>query len=64
MALRHTVYAQLDKLFSFSLPESTLEILAKACEQYTVTQLDREFSTLSFFHTVTDEPMPVTPTDI
>ncbi len=64
MALRHTVYAQLDKLFSFSLPESTLEILAKACEQYTVTQLDREFSTLSFFHTVTDEPIPVTPTDI
>lgn len=63
MALRHTVYAQLDKLFSFSLPDSTLAVLAKACEQYTITQLDREFSTLSFFHTVSDDTPSALPTD-
>lgn len=54
MALRHTVYAEFEKLFAFSLPESTLKAFARACEMYTVAAIEKEPSTLTFFRTVSE----------
>ena len=52
-ALRHTIYAEFDKLFSFQLPEEALEQLAKASEAYTLCRLERGFTTLDFYHSCT-----------
>ena len=49
-ALRHTVYADFEKLFSFTLPEAGLRALAAASERYVLCTLDRGFQTLTFFH--------------
>ena len=49
-ALRHTVYADFEKLFSFTLPEAGLHALAAASERYVLCTLDRGFQTLIFFH--------------
>ncbi len=48
-ALRHTVYAELEKLFSFRLPEEGLCVLGHAAEQYVLSQLGRGFATLDFY---------------
>lgn len=48
--MRHIVYADFEKLFSFSLsPESTKE-LSEAAERYTLCTLGRGFNTLDFYH--------------
>ena len=49
-ALRHTIYADFEKLFSFRLPPAGLKALAAASERYTLCTLDRGFQTLDFFH--------------
>ena len=49
-ALRHTIYAVFEKLFSFRLPPAGLKALAAASERYTLCTLDRGFQTLDFFH--------------
>ena len=49
-ALRHSIYADFDKLFSFSLPPEGLKQAAKASERYVVHTLQRGFSTLEFYH--------------
>ena len=33
-ALRHTIYADFNKVFAFTLPEKDLKTLAKASESY------------------------------
>ncbi len=54
MALRHTVYAQPEKLFAFTLnPESQKE-LARASERFVQAQLERSFKTLDFYHQMTE----------
>lgn len=52
-ALRHTIYAEFDKLFSFQLPAEGLEQLARASEAYTLCRLERGFTTLDFYHSCT-----------
>ncbi len=60
MALRHTIYADMEKLFGFSLSASGRKQLAKASEEYTLNTLERGFRTLDFFHHVfADSPEPV-----
>ena len=49
-ALRHTVYADFSKLFAFSLPEAGRKRLAYLSERYLLSQLDRGFATLQFYH--------------
>ncbi len=56
MALRHTIYADLEKLFGFSLSAGGQKLLAKASEEYTLSTLERGFKTLDFFHDVYLEP--------
>lgn len=49
-ALRHTVYADFDKLFAFRLPEAGLWEVARASEAYVLNTLGRSFPTLDFYH--------------
>lgn len=51
-AARYIVYGDAKKLFSFSLPETSLRKLANATEAFMLTQLEREFSTLDFFRQI------------
>ncbi len=47
--LRHTVYADLDKLFAFRLPEAGLRELEQVSEQYLLHTAGRGFQTLEFY---------------
>ena len=49
-ALRHTVYADFDKLFAFRLPQAGLWQVARASEAYVLSTLGRSFPTLDFYH--------------
>lgn len=48
-ALRHTIYADFDKLFSFSLSSSSLKLLNTITESHLSTITDKDFLTLQFF---------------
>lgn len=52
-AMRHLVFAELPKLYSFSVSESSLLQLSDACESYLISQLERSFATLEFYKSVT-----------
>lgn len=54
-AMRHILYADSGKLFSFSLSPLSLRELSQACEQYMKAQLSRTFKTLEFYHTLAPE---------
>lgn len=49
-ALRHILYGDPKRLFSFRLDQTGLDCLAKVCEGFLRTQLDRGFRTLDFYH--------------
>lgn len=49
-ALRHILYGDPKRLFSFQLDQTGLDCLAKVCEGFLRTQLDRGFRTLDFYH--------------
>lgn len=51
-ALRHTIYADDEKLFSFALPDDDLEVLNTAAESYLKYQFERDFKTLTFYKTI------------
>ncbi len=51
-ALRHCALADLHKLYSFSLAEHSLPLLASACERYLVSRLERSFRTLEFYNQI------------
>lgn len=48
-ALRHTVYADFDKLFSFELREELLEPLSLAAERYIACMTQKDYPTLQFY---------------
>ena len=48
-ALRHTVYADFEKLFAFELREELLEPLSFASERYVAYMTQKEFPTLQFY---------------
>lgn len=48
-ALRHTIYADFEKLFSFSLSQDSLKLLNVATESYLSSITERDFMTLQFF---------------
>lgn len=49
-AMRHVVYGDPKRLFSFSMDGRALERMSSACEEFLLTQLDRGFRTLDFYH--------------
>ena len=51
-AMRHCVYAESKKLFSFSLSERSLPVFERAAEEYVVKRLDRSFTTLEFYRSI------------
>ncbi len=51
-AMRHIIYAPMEKLFSFALPEDALKRLSAVTEQYIHAQIDKHFPTLDFYHTL------------
>lgn len=51
-ALRHTIYADDGRLFSFSLPEDDLKQLNTVTETYIFNMLERNFKTLQFYKTI------------
>ena len=53
-AMRHCIYSEFDKLFDFTIKDVSLDIFAKAAEQYTLSQTDRGFATLDFYKTLTN----------
>ncbi len=52
-ALRHTVYADDNKLFSFSLSDEGLRLLNQASEAYLQYRFEKEFKTLKFYKVIT-----------
>ena len=51
-AMRHVVYGDPKRLFSFALPPESLSRMAAACEGFLLAQLDRGFRTLDFYKTL------------
>lgn len=51
-ALRHTIYADKDKLFSFTAPSEDLKILNTATESYLKCIFEKDFKTLNFYKTM------------
>ena len=52
LALRHLVFSEDKKLFSFSLSEESLKRLSDITEEYLSRKVDRSFATLQFYKTV------------
>ncbi|XOQ43946.1 MAG: DNA repair protein RecO [Clostridium sp.] len=48
--LRHTIYADLNKAFSFTLSPQGSKELEQAAEAYVLSTLERGFATLDFYH--------------
>ena len=51
-ALRHSVYADFKKIFSFTLSAEGMRSLSLAAERYVIERLERSFSTLHFYHQI------------
>lgn len=49
-ALRHIVFADFNKLFSFKIPQENLRTLSNTTEKYVINKLERNFKTLDFYH--------------
>lgn len=52
-AMRHICYSELDKLFSFTLPDDSLLRLSQITEGYLLAQIERKFKTLDFYKSIT-----------
>ena len=51
-AMRHIVYSEFSKLYSFSLGEKNADLLSDITSRYLTVQSDRKFSTLDFYNSV------------
>ncbi len=54
-ALRHTVYADFEKLFSFELKEELLAPLSLASERYIAHMTQKDYPTLQFYKTIVNQ---------
>ena len=54
-ALRHTIYAPFEKVFSFELSPNGEKQLETAAELYVRAQLERDFKTLEFYRRISLE---------
>lgn len=51
-AMRHILYSDLAKAFSFALSDRSKPVLSETCEQFLNYQLDRSLTTLAFYKTM------------
>lgn len=49
-AMRHVLYSEFDKCFSFTMSEKNIAYFSEYTEKYMLTQLGRGFKTLDFYH--------------
>jgi len=54
-AMRHIVYSELEKLYSFTLPDDTAKRLADITGEYITLQTDHRFTALDFYNTVKEK---------
>lgn len=52
-ALRHTIYADDNKLFSFSLSPQGFDVINQASENYLKYRFEKDFKTLTFYKMIT-----------
>ena len=50
VALAYCIYSPLERIFAFNIPESDMELFAKAAESYLINQLERSYKTLEFYN--------------
>lgn len=51
-AMRHIVYAEPQRCFSFRLPDADCRALCEVSERFLLCQLSRSFKTLDFYHSL------------
>ena len=51
-SMRHIVYSQFKKLYSFEIPEDSAKRLSEITGKYITLQTDHRFSTLEFYNTI------------
>ena len=52
MAMRHIVYADFSKLFSFTLPDEASKALSSITEKYLINKTEHNLKTLKFFNSL------------
>lgn len=55
IALSYCIYAPLEKLLSFNIPDEDMKLFARASELYLLNQLERTYKTLEFYNQVKPE---------
>ena len=53
-AMRHGLYRELEKAFSFTMQDASLTELSRAAEAFLLAQLQRGFRTLDFYHSLSN----------
>ncbi len=51
-AMRHIIYCDFEKLFSFKIPQEYAIRLSKITEKYLLSQTEQRFSTLDFYNSI------------
>lgn len=51
-AMRHIVYSDFSKLYSFTLPPENARYLSFVTERFLIAQTERKYKTLDFFHSL------------
>ena len=51
-ALRHTIYSEIDKLFSFDMSENTEKVFCDICEKYILSHIGSGFKALDFYKSI------------
>ncbi len=51
-AMRHIVYSDFSKLYSFEIPENSKKILSGITEKYILIQTEHRFKTLDFYNSI------------
>ena len=52
MAMRHIVFSEFGKLFSFNLTDEAAKVLSKISENYLINKTENNFKTLQFFNSL------------
>ena len=51
-SMRHIVYSEFDKLYSFDIPDDAAKRLTDVTEKYILYQSEHRFPTLDFYHSI------------
>ncbi len=51
-AMRHIVFSEFDKLYSFNIPDDATKKLTDITEKYILYQTEHKFPTLDFYHSI------------